>query len=135
MNALKTALRRLMIAYAALCLLAVLVFYFGSTGSDAMGFGLIFFYLLLPGAALAMSAVLTAKGLRARHWSAIAAAFGAMMALTDWLTYRLSNMLAFGVWRWPDVQALMFGVVASLLGSAAGCGVRALRGENKKNKK
>ena len=50
-----------------------------------------------------------------------------MMMLTDWLTYKLSNMLAFGAWRWPDIEALMFGFIASLIGSAVGMGVRELR--------
>ncbi len=127
MDMMKRMARRCFLIYAALCLLAVAVFYVVASGSDAMGFSLIFFYILLPGAALALSAVMGARGLPARCWAVTAIGFGAMMMLTDWLTYKLSNMLAFGVWRWPDIEALMFGFIASLIGSAVGMGVRELR--------
>lgn len=127
MDQLKRTARRCFAVYAALCLLAVAVFYIAVSGSDAMAFSLIFFYMTLPGAALVLSAVMCAHGLPARSWAMTAIGFGAMMMLTDWLTYKLSNMLAFGAWRWPDIEALMFGFIASLIGSAVGMGVRELR--------
>ena len=115
MDQLKRTARRCFAVYAALCLLAVAVFYIAVSGSDAMAFSLIFFYMTLPGAALVLSAVMCARGLPARSWAMTAIEFGAM------------NMLAFGAWRWPDIEALMFGFIASLIGSAVGMGVRELR--------
>lgn len=111
----------------AVWLLSLLVFWCVIGPSDALGYALISFYGLMPATVLGTS--LAAGLLRpyeTRSWLIIPVAAVLSMLLPS-LTFLLANTLTFGNVNPPDLTALAFGAVVSLVGYGIGTGARALR--------
>lgn len=85
----------LLTAYLCVWGLAVIVFWFFTTGSDAMGFSLIYLWLLLPAITVLVSLQLGRQGLdRFQTLSAVLGG-GVMYMLAEYCTFKAANMAAF----------------------------------------
>ena len=112
------------------CILAAVYFlvwaaapvtYWCFTGaSDAMGFSLLFFYLLFPLVHIALSAVLGADNSLGRGKWLFPLAFGAAEMLAYYVTFDAAWMSATGVFTWPQFELFLFGALLSLAGFALG---------------
>lgn len=103
-------------AYLCVWGLAVIVFWFFTTGSDAMGFSLIYLWLLLPAITVLVSLQLGRQGLdRFQTLSAVLGG-GVMYMLAEYCTFKAANMAAFGVLRLPEWGMLPAGALLSGLG-------------------
>lgn len=116
--------RRLIIAYGAVWLLLVLVFWCLIGGSDAMAYALFVIWGLHPLAIVVFSALLGAKGCWVRRRWALPLLFGVMYMLAPYLTFSLANTLAAGHINPLDLEMLLLGAVLSLAGLACGAGLR-----------
>ena len=106
----------LLTAYLCVWGLAVIVFWFFTTGSDAMGFSLIYLWLLLPAITVLVSLQLGRQGLdRFQTLSAVLGG-GVMYMLAEYCTFKAANMAAFGVLRLPEWGMLPAGALLSGLG-------------------
>lgn len=108
-------------------LLSLFVFWCVIGPTEALGFGILFLYGLMPAAILGTS---LAAGLLRPYgrmsWLFVPAA-AVLYMLLPWLTFGLANTLSFGNLNPPDPVALAFGAVVSVAGFGIGAGVRALR--------
>ena len=112
------------------CILAAVYFlvwaaapvtYWCFTGAtDAMGFSLLFFYLLFPLAHIALSAVLGADNSLGRGKWLFPLAFGAAEMLAYYVTFDAAWMSTTGVFTWPQFELFFFGAILSLAGLALG---------------
>ena len=112
------------------CILAAVYFlvwaaapvtYWCFTGAtDAMGFSLLFFYLLFPLTHIALSAVLGADNSLGRGKWLFPLAFGAAEMLAYYVTFDAAWMSTTGVFTWPRFELFFFGVLLSLAGLALG---------------
>ena len=108
-------------------LFSLFVFWCVIGPTEALGFGILFLYGLMPAAILGTS---LASGLLRPYgrmsWVVVPAA-AVLYLLLPWLTFGLANTLSFGRLNPPDPVALAAGAVVPAAGFGIGAGVRALR--------
>lgn len=106
----------------------------GASGSNAMGYSLLAFYLILPLATLVVSVFIG----KDREWGGIRwlmlLFFGAMFMLIAWGTFSMANMKYhdFRVIRLPEIADMLPGMLCSAVGMAIGTVIGRIR--EKKNK-
>lgn len=110
-------------AYLVVWTLLVVLFWFVLDPGDAMGFALLVFYLGLPVTSLVLSFLIGKDRSWGRKRWLLALFFAVMYMLQEYVTFTLANMLAVHTLRWPNWEALLFGLVPSLLGLAIGAGI------------
>ena len=94
-----------------------MLFFWLLTGpSDAMGYGIVFLWLVLPVAAFAISLLIRRGGYGGRQGWLLPLAFGAMHMLAEYATFTLANMLSFSVLRLPQPSLLLKGTIISAAG-------------------
>ena len=101
--------RRLVAVYLGLWVFALVVFLLMDP-TDAMGYALLFHWLLLPIAAFVISLRIGLLPL----------ALGLLYMLADFLTFRLANMLAFDKINLPQWDLFFIGAAISALGLLIG---------------
>lgn len=120
----------LIISYLAIWIFAVTFFWFFTDGSDAMGYGIIFFWILLPVTTFILS-ILIGKN---DYWGKLkwlsAAVFGVMYMLGEYATFSAANMKAFGNTNSPEWCMILYGGLLS----AAGLGIGVLIKQIKQRK-
>lgn len=124
-------MRRIEVGIAAgeLGMLAVslLAFWCFGLGSDAMGYALVFVWVLAPTASLATSFL---AGF-CRAWGNLGwlwpVACGFAVMLLPWATFGLANALRFGRLAAPEALMLALGLAVSFLGYGLGVGLRVAR--------
>ena len=115
--------------------ITLIVFWFFMGGSDAMGFGLIFLYILIPITTFVIS-LLIGKNNYWGKWKWFAAIiFGVMHMLAEYATFSLKNMGAISFLRinTPNFELLLVGAVISAIGLGAGTVVnrrKSIQGKN-----
>ena len=106
-----------------ICILCPCIFWLGS-GSDAMGFALLVFYVILPVTALAAS---LAAGLR-DYWGKLKwllpLVFALVYIVTDYATFLVANNILTGKINPPRFDLCWLGAAASLAGLGLGCLIR-----------
>ncbi|MCC8182918.1 MAG: hypothetical protein LIO45_08125 [Clostridiales bacterium] len=101
---------------------ALLVFWCFTDGSDAMGFSLVFLWIVLPVATFVISLLIGKNDLwdRRKWWAALI--FGLMYLLAEYATFGLANMIAnsFSRLSAPEPGMLLVGGLISALGLGIG---------------
>lgn len=122
----KLSLLLLILTYLAIWSLSLIVFWFFTSGSDAMGYGIMFLWVLLPIATFILSLLIGKNDFGGqRKWLACIA-FGVMYMLADYATFSAANMAAFGKFNLPAFAMIPAGAVISLIGLGIGAGMRRL---------
>lgn len=123
----KLAKTVLVSVYLAVWAVSLAVFWFFTGPSDAMGYSLMFLWILLPVTTLAVCALIGAGN----YWGGgkwlAAPVFGLMYMLSEYGTFTCANMSALGAFMLPDPSLLLPGTVISLLGLALGSAVRYIK--------
>ncbi len=113
---------------------ALIVFWLFADGSDAMGFGLVFFAAVLPLSTFVISFVIGKNNFWGRaKWLSVAV-FGIMYMLADYLTYRLASMLLNSYADkiiLPELGLLFVGTAVSALGLLLGMLFNRLKNKEK----
>ncbi|MBR4727085.1 MAG: helix-turn-helix domain-containing protein [Clostridia bacterium] len=110
----------LIVAYLVIWVFSNLFFWLGTEPDDAMGYGLIFVWLLMPITTFVI-ALLMGKTDAFGKWKWLFVLFfGVMFMLVPYSTYSVANMLAFHVFRWPDFPALPIGAAIGAAGLGLG---------------
>lgn len=112
----------LIATYLAIWAFALIVFWCFTTGSDAMGYSLLFFYIVLPVSTLVISTLLTKGGAFGRLRWLLPLGFGLMHLLAEYATFSLANMIYIGFARInpPAWDYFLFGAIISLIGIGIG---------------
>ena len=107
-------------AYLVIWAASLLLYWFFTSPSDAMGYGLIVFYLVLPVTTFIVSFLIGRdREWQRRRWLMILF-FAVMYMLTEYATFSLSYMLYWQKFSVPDFTMLLIGGAISLLGMAIG---------------
>ena len=112
--------RNALIAYAVIWLISVIAFWTITTGSDAMGYSLVFVWLLNPAAIVVSSLCASMK-----EWPGLAALLlvagcGFLYMLLPYLTFTLGNIFYSGNLSAPDPTLFVVGALASVVGLLVG---------------
>ncbi len=118
-------------AYLGIWALSLIVFWFFTSSSNAMGYGIMFLWVLLPVTTFVISLLIG----RNNHWGKwkwlFAIAFGVMYMLAEYATFNAANMTSSAKINLPDFGMIIGGAIVSLLGLGIGVGIRYLKSKAK----
>lgn len=118
-------------AYLAVWAVSVLVFWVFTSGSDAMGYGFAFLWVVLPVAAFVSSFLAAKDNLFGKACWAAPAVLGVMYMLAEYATFGAANMLSFDKINAPQLEMLPIGALVSLAGLLCGFAAGKLRPRKK----
>lgn len=123
----KLSRQLLIITYLVIWAFSLIFYWFFTSGSDAMGYSLMFLWILLPVTTFVLSLLIG----KAEHWGNCkwfaSLAFGIMYMLAEYGTFSASNMVAFDKFNMPRFGMILGGAIISLLGMGLGALIRNLR--------
>lgn len=112
----------LIITYLAIWAVAIIAFWFFTSGSDAMGYSLMYLWVLLPVTTFVIS-LLIGKNNYWGNWKWISAiVFGIMYMLAEYATFSAANMVSvsFDKINMPEFEMIWGGAIISVIGLAVG---------------
>ena len=109
---------------------AIITFWFFTSGSDAMGFSLVFLWLLLPVTTFALSMAIGWNDYWGKGKWVSAPVFGVMYMLAEYATFSAANMAAFRKFNPPGWGMILAGGGISAIG--LGIGLAAGRGRRRR---
>lgn len=103
---------------------ALIAFWFFDSASDAMGYSLVYLWLLLPLTTFCVSLIIGINNYwEHRKWLS-ALVFGFMYMLAEYGTFRMANMIAFDKINMPEFIMIPAGAAISAAGLCIGAGIR-----------
>lgn len=124
--------RTALAVYLVIWLIAILYFWIFMDHGDALGYGLVVFWFLLPVTTLILSVWIGKRGSWGKYRWVSAIFFGVMYMLADYMTFCLANMLANQRFRMPMFELFFIGAIISLIGLAIGAAVHAVQSKRGK---
>ncbi len=110
--------------YLVIYAIAMILFWCIADGSDAMGYSLLIFYLVLPVTTFVLSILIGINDYWSR-WKWISSViFAVMYTLAEYATFKLANAIAFGNFNLPNLTLWLAGAIISLAGLGIGTLVR-----------
>lgn len=107
-------------AYLLIWIISLIVFWFFSSGSDAMGYSILFLWMLLPLTTFVIS-LLIGKNPYWGNWKWLSTlAFGIMYMLAEYTTFSAANMAAFDKFNPPHFGIILVGAIISAAGMGIG---------------
>ncbi|MBQ9886645.1 MAG: helix-turn-helix transcriptional regulator [Lachnospiraceae bacterium] len=107
-------------SYLVIWAMLLMLFWFGKGGGDAMGFGVLAFYIILPVATIVISFFIGKGDEWGRYKWFLIIFFGIMFMLMEYATFNLANMIEFNKVNMPEFTAFLQGAVYSAVGMVVG---------------
>ena len=99
---------------------AMIVFWFFTSGSDAMGYSLMFLWFILPVTTFIVSVVIGKNNFWGKGKWAFTLFFGVMYMLAEYGTFKIANNITFNKLNFPDLGMIVAGLIISALGMLVG---------------
>ena len=112
---------------------SMIVYWFFTSGSDAMGYSLLFMWIILPVTTFVVSVIIGRNDFWGQWKWAFTLLFGLMYMLSDYGTFKISNNLAFDKLNAPQWSMLVIGTVISAIGMFLGSLANIRAKKRKKN--
>lgn len=109
-----------LLSYLLIWAVSMIVFWCFTGGSDAMGYSLMFLWIILPITTFTVSAVIGKNDFWGTGKWAFSLFFGAMYMLAEYGTFSMANNLAFGKLNPPEWGMVAAGAMISAVGMLAG---------------
>lgn len=112
----------LIASYLVIWIAVIVVFWaFAITYAEgAMGYSLVFFWIILPATTLVVSFLIGRNDYWGRGKWVFSIGFGVMYMLAEYATFSMANNLAFGKVNMPEASMVPAGAAISLVGMALG---------------
>ena len=112
----------LLATYLGIWSFALIVFWFFISPSDAMGYSLVFLWIILPVATLAISLLIGKSNYFSKTKWILPIIFGVMHMLAEYATFSIRNMIAieFTKINFPQLEMLLMGALFSVIGLGIG---------------
>ena len=108
------------LSYLLIWVIAMIVFWFFTNGSDAIGYGLLYLWFILPVTTFFVSAIIGIHDFWGiRKW-AFTLIFGVMYMLAEYGTFKMANNIAFNKLNTPDGGMIAGGPIISAIGMLIG---------------
>lgn len=108
------------LCYLLIWAVSMIVYWFFTSGSDAMGYSLLFMWIILPVTTFVVSVIIGRNEFWGQWKWAFTLFFGLMYMLSDYGTFKISNNLAFDKLNAPQWSMLVIGAVISAIGMLLG---------------
>lgn len=122
----------LIVTYLTIWALGLIVFWFFTSGSDAMGYSLMFLWILLPVTTFVISLLIGINNYWGRCKWVVVVVFGFMYMLAEYVTFSAANMIYIHKVRVPEISMILIGAIISLAGLSLGNLIRSLKAKNAK---
>lgn len=99
---------------------AMIVFWFFTSGSDAMGYSLMFLWFILPVTTFIVSVVISKNNFWGKGKWAFTLFFGVMYMLAEYGTFKIANNIASNKLNPPDLGMIVAGAIISAIGMLVG---------------
>lgn len=123
----KFAKLTLITTYLIIWAISLIVFWFFTSDSDAMGYGLMFLWIVLPVTTLILSLLIGRNGYWGKWKWLSAVVFGCMYMLAGYATFSIANMVSFNKFYMPDFSVFVTGTIISAVGIGIGVGINRLK--------
>ena len=110
----------LILSYLVIWAVAVIVFWCFTGEEDAMGYSLMYLWIILPAATFVVSLLISRNNFWGRYKWLGSTGFGFMYMLGEYATFSMANNAAFGRVNAPDLSMMAAGTVISLMGMGIG---------------
>lgn len=110
----------IILSYLLIWAFAMIVFWFFTSGSDAMGYSLLFLWIILPITTFIVSVVIGKNNFWGQGKWAFPLFFGVMYMLAEYGTFNMANNIAFNRLNAPDLGMIVAGAIISAIGMLAG---------------
>ena len=108
------------LSYMLVWAIAMIVFWFFTSGSDAMGYSLMFLWIILPVTTFVVSIVIGKNDFWKKGKWAFTLFFGVMYMLAEYGTFKMANNIAFDKLNAPEWGLVVAGVIISAIGMLMG---------------
>ena len=109
-----------MLSYLLIWTIAMIVFWFFTNGSDAMGNSLLYLWIILPVTTFFVSVIIGINDFWGiRKW-AFTLIFGVMYMLAEYGTFKMANNITFNKLNTPDWGMIAGGTIISAIGMLIG---------------
>ncbi len=117
----------LIISYITIWAISLIVFWFFTSGSDALGYSFMFLWVLLPVTTFVMSILIG----RNNYWGKLkwlsVIAFGVMYMLAEYATFSAANMVSVGNVNFPEFGMILSGGIVSAIGIGIGSSIKHIK--------
>ena len=110
----------LVLSYLVIWSISIVVFWFFTSGSDAMGYSLMFLWILLPVTTFVVSLFIGRNTYWGKWKWLTPLVMGIMYMLAEYATFQCSNMIAFDKFNTPSWGMILAGGVISAIGMSIG---------------
>ena len=108
------------LSYLLIWVIAMIVFWFFTNGSDAIGYSLLYLWIILPVTTFFVSVIIGTNDFWGiRKW-ALTLIFGVMYMLAEYGTFKMANNIAFNKLNTPDLGMIAGGTIISAIGMLIG---------------
>lgn len=124
----------LIATYLGIWTFALIVFWFFISPSDAMGYSLVFLWIVLPVATLVISLLIGKNNYLGKQKWLLPIAFGVMHMLAEYATFSVRNMIAIEFTRInvPQFEMILIGALFSAIGLGIGSFIYHIKSNRKK---
>ena len=116
----KLSLLILVLTYLVIWAISIIVFWFFTSGSDAMGYSLMFLWILLPVTTFVVSLFIGRNNYWGKRKWISSLVLGVMYMLAEYATFQSSNMIAFDKINAPRWEMILSGGIISIIGLCIG---------------
>lgn len=117
----------LITTYLTIWAISLIVFWFFTSGSDAMGYSIMFLWILLPVITFTLSLLIGRNGYWGKWKWLSALVFGFMDMLAEYATFSAANMVSFNKVNLPNFSMFITGAIISIIGMGIGIGINHLK--------
>ena len=110
----------IILSYLLIWSLAMIVFWFFTSGSDAMGYSLMYLWIILPVTTFVESVLIGKNDIFGKGKWGFTLYFGVMYMLAEYGTFKMANNIAFNKLNAPDFGMIVAGVIISAIGILLG---------------
>ena len=110
----------IILSYLLIWELAMIVFWFFTSGSDAMSYSLMFLWIILPVTTFVESVLIGKNDFFGKGKWGFSLFFGPMYMLAEYGTFKMANNIAFNKLNAPDFGMIVAGVIISAIGILLG---------------
>lgn len=117
----------LITTYLVIWAVSLIVFWFFTSGSDAMGYSITFLWVLLPVTTFVLSLLIGKNDYWGKwKWFSVIA-FGVMYMLAEYATFCAANMVVFNKINKPQFSMILIGAIISIVGLGIGVVINHLK--------
>lgn len=117
----------LIAAYLGIWTISLIAFWFFTSGADAMGYGIIFLWVLLPVTTFVISVLIGKNNYWGKEKWISAIAFGMMYMLAEYATFSAANTVSFDKINIPRFEMIPIGAIISAIGLGLGAAINHLK--------